>query len=275
MMRMQDQRADEFARCAVALSYALREVLEDGDPFVDPEAADISSALVGSAGLFDQALTSGLVAIVASEWPGEEAKASGFVLPASGLLGVMESHLTPNAEGILVIPDSQAGCRHNSGARDTRIDVPALRDGLAVSQPVRHASGTGDLKRRHIDALLALDHHPSLRKLSEAHEDRAWEDAMAEDARSQAQAADLLNLIGDEEAARRAEAVDNPNDYHPRHNPDGQDLAFCPVCECQTFCVQGLDLWGRVGFGQCLVCTYTRSPQVADQKGYGEHIAEL
>jgi hypothetical protein len=64
---MQGQRTDEFARCAVALSHALREVPEDGDPFVDLEAADISSALVGSEGLFDQALTSGLVAIVASE----------------------------------------------------------------------------------------------------------------------------------------------------------------------------------------------------------------
>ncbi|WP_280883244.1 hypothetical protein [Streptomyces pseudovenezuelae] len=272
---MQGQRADQFARCAVALSHDLQEVPEDGDPFVDREAADISTELVGAEGLFDTGLTNGLAAIVASEWPGEEAYANGFALPASGLLGVMESHLTPNAEGILVIPDSQAGRRHNSVARDTRIDVPALRDGVAVTQRVRHARGTGDLKRRHIDALLALDHHPSLRKLSETREDRAWEDAMAEDVRSQAQAADLLNLIGDDEAARRAAAVDNPNDYHPRHNPDGQDLALCPVCEYQAFCVQGLDLWGRVGFGQCLVCTYTRSPMVADQEGYGEHIADL
>lgn len=274
-MCMQGQRADQFARCAVALSHALREVPEDGDPFVDREAADISTALVGAEGLFDTGLTNGLAAIVASEWPGEEANANGFTLSASGLLGVMECHLTPNTEGILVIPDSRAGRRHNSVARDTRIDVPALRDGVAVTQQVRHARGTGDLKRRHIDALLALDDHPSLRKLSEAHEDRAWEDDMAEDTRSQTQAARFLNLIGDEETARRAEAVDNPNEYHPRHNPDGQDLAFCPVCEYQTFCVQGLDLWGRVGFGQCLVCTYTRSPRVADQEGYGEHIANL
>ncbi|MGW8955847.1 hypothetical protein [Streptomyces sp. NPDC055709] len=32
---------------------------------------------------------------------------------------------------------------------------------------------------------------------------------------------------------------------------------------------------GRVGYGQCLVCTYTRTPDAAEDEGYAEHVAWL
>lgn len=67
----------------------------------------------------------------------------------------------------------------------------------------------------------------------------------------------------------------NPNEYDPMHNPDGHDFEECQVCGYETFCVQGLDMWGRVSFGQCVVCSYRRSPRVAAQEGFGEHLAWL
>ncbi|TQK49837.1 hypothetical protein FBY35_0111 [Streptomyces sp. SLBN-118] len=299
---MKDQRAKEFARCAVALALALREtsgigdtleadVARGGNPFAPPPVAraedPFAPSLAGSEGIFDQALTNGLAAIVAHEWPGEEKDKKGRVLYARQLLCVIEKHVTPGADGDLVIPDPrgdrpppQSPADSNFHWRqlpalDTRIDARVLVDGLDVSQSARHARGTGGLERQHIDALLALDDHKSLRTMSEQHADRAWENAREEDRHSATRAAAFLELIGDDEAARRAEGVDNPNEYHPKHNPNGHDLDTCPICGYRTFCVQGLDIRGRVGFGQCLICTYIRSPDTADDEGYGEHLAWL
>ncbi|WP_159050022.1 hypothetical protein [Streptomyces sp. MMG1533] len=185
--------------------------------------------------------------------------------------------------GLCVIPDRDADVRPRwekengvpEGIWDTRIDAGLLTDALDVSGQARHGSGTGRLQRRHVQALLALDHHPTLRTLLEAQSDRDDERAQDEDARSADQARALRELIGDEEAQRRAESAENPNEYHPKHNPDGHDFEDCPVCGYETFCVQGLDMWGRGGFGQCVVCSYRRSPRGADQEGYGEHLAWL
>lgn len=254
---------------------------EDEDPFVLSQA--------GQEGVFDQALTNGLTAIVAHDWPGEESVGNGRMLSARALLGVIAKHVTAGSDGVFVIPDPDAGNDHPdsqvsghalSAGRalpplNTRIDARILEDALDVSQPARHARGTGNLQRRHIDALLALDDHKSLRTMSEAHADRDWDSAREEDEHAVARAVRFLELIGDEEAARREGALENPNAYHPKLNPDGHDLDTCPVCGYRSFCVQGLDTWGRVPFGQCLVCTYIRSPQTADDEGYREHLAWL
>ncbi|MBC3844624.1 hypothetical protein GXW82_43950 [Streptacidiphilus sp. 4-A2] len=241
--------------------------------------------MAGGEAIFDQGLSNGLAAIVAHEWPGEEANAKGRVLSASGLLSVIEKHVTADSNSVLVIPDPDAGSRAQHTDTDsifqrmglpdldTRIDVRALLDGLAASQPVRHGSGTGGLRRRHVDALLALDDHTSLRAVGEQHAERIWETSLEEDRHSAARAVALLALIGDDEAERLAKAVDNPNAYHPKHNPDGHDLDTCPVCGYETFCVQGHDTWGRVGVGQCLVCHYIRDSVTADSEGFSEHLA--
>ena len=76
----QQRRAREFAACA----YVLRR---------DPSAG-------GAEALFDQALTNGLALIVAHSWPGEESNGKGFMLPASGLLEVIEVHGIPAADGV-------------------------------------------------------------------------------------------------------------------------------------------------------------------------------
>ncbi|MFF7975809.1 hypothetical protein [Streptomyces sp. NPDC007905] len=279
-----DRRAEYFGQCAVMMLDALRQE-NDGDPFSEVTSVDLSTETEpGHEGIYDQALSNALAAIVAAEWPGKEANGRGRVHFARDLLKVIAEKIPPDpATGLCVIPDRDADVRSRwekenrapEGFWDTRIDVALLTDALNVSGLARHGSGTGRLQHRHVHALLALDHHPALRTLLEAQSDRDDEQAQDEDARSADQARALLELIGDEEAKRRAESAENPNEYDPRHNPDGHDFEECPVCGYETFCVLGLDMWGRVGFGQCVVCSYRRSPQVADQEGFGEHLTWL
>ncbi|MFD3720072.1 hypothetical protein [Streptomyces sp. NPDC058674] len=104
---MRDQR-EEFARCAVALAAELHAVRHDAAVAVDPEDPwavlaptgddPFAPSLAGREGIFDQALSNGLAAIVASEWPGKESDGRGFVLPARTLQRV--DHLM-HAEGAI------------------------------------------------------------------------------------------------------------------------------------------------------------------------------
>ncbi|MER6330525.1 hypothetical protein ABT298_14615 [Streptomyces sp. NPDC001034] len=293
---MRDQRAEEFARCAVVLAVELRETRHDGavaadpeeqtDPFAAPApTGDDSFApfMAGREGIFDQALSNGLAAIVASEWPGEEFDRKGRVLSASALLRVIEEHV-PATDGIVLMPDKHPMPEIPQGDTDspfqvprlsshTRLDVRTLQNGIEASQAARHGRGAGGLQHRHIEALLALDGHRSLGVIGEEQQDRIQQTAQAEDAASQKRAAEYLERIGEEEATRRAENVTNPNAYHPKHNPGGHDLDTCPVCGHETFCVEGLDpIFGRVGYGQCLVCTYTRTPGAAEDQAFTEHL---
>ncbi|MFE2119007.1 hypothetical protein ACFXAY_37190 [Streptomyces microflavus] len=279
-----DSRAKYFGQCAVMMLNALRQE-SDADPFSEVTSIDLSAETVpGHEGIYDQALSNALAAIVAAEWPGEEVNRRGRVHFARDLLKVIaEKTRSDPATGLCVVPDRDADARSRwgrdnplpKGFWDTQIDVGLLTDALDVSGLARHGSGKGRLQHRHVQALLALDRHRTLRTLMEAQSERDDERAQGEDALSADQARALLELIGDEEAERRAGSAYNPNPYHPKHNPDGHDFEECPVCGHETFCAQGMDMWGRVAFGQCVVCSYRRSPRVADEKGFGEHIKWL
>jgi hypothetical protein len=272
MMRgMQSERAETYAQCTADLELA-----------PTPAAA---------AGTFDTALTNGLAAIVAHEWPAELAFANGRIKSASALLDVVEKKATadPEQAGLFVLPDPEpdkpAAAPANTSwpwvediqlpPLDTRIDVESLRDGLNRTQPVRHGRGTGSLERRHLDALLALDDHITLRCLSSEHADRAWEEAKDADAHTRARAAALLLRIGHEEAARRAQtAAELHEPYHPKHNPDGLDLQHCPVCGYESFSSDHQDEHGiGIGVGQCLVCHYERSPEAAAEEAENQIFA--
>ncbi|MHC3454945.1 hypothetical protein [Streptomyces prasinus] len=93
-------------------------------------------------GLFDDALSNGLAAIVAYEWPGEEQGRRGRVESARALLEVIEEHM-PATDGIVLLLDGQpvpklpqADTDTSSRARDlsshTRVDVNTLLDGIKV-----------------------------------------------------------------------------------------------------------------------------------------------
>ncbi|WP_223297416.1 hypothetical protein [Catenulispora acidiphila] len=226
----------------------------------------------GCEAVFDQALTNGLAAIVALEWPGAEANARGRVRSAAELLDVISERVPQDGQtGVYPIPDTSI-----SQGLNTLVDVATLRDGVTQTQQVRHARGPGRLEERHVDALRALDHHRSLRSLSGEESDRVWDQAREDDRASILRAVAFLDLIGEDEAARRAVDVENPNAYHPKHNPDGQELEECPVCGLDTFCIQGIDDYGYgFGSGQCLVCAYVRSRDTADEMALDFHIARL
>ncbi|MFD5794905.1 hypothetical protein ACFWIO_15425 [Streptomyces diastatochromogenes] len=299
MLSMKDQRAEEFARCAVVLAAQLREtrresavpadLQEQADPFAAPAPTGedpFAPSMAGREGVFDQALSNGLAAIVASEWPGKESDRTGRVLSASALLQVIEKHI-PATDGIVLVPDQHPMPQIPQAATDslfqaprlsshTRIDVRTLQNGIEASQAARHGRGIGGLQHRHIEALLALDGHRSLGVMGEEQQERIQQTAQAEDTASQKRAAEYLERIGEDEATRRAENVTNPNAYHPKHNPGGHDLDTCPVCGHETFCVEGLDpIFGRVGHGQCLVCTYTRTPGAAEDEAFTEHLRSM
>ncbi|OIJ62788.1 hypothetical protein WN71_037615 [Streptomyces mangrovisoli] len=242
--------------------------------------------MAGREGIFDQALSNGLAAIVAFEWPGKESDRNRRVLSASALLQVIEKHI-PATDGIVLVPDQHPMPQIPQGDSDslfqaprlsshTRIDVSTLQNGIEASQAARHGRGVGGLQHRHIEALLALDGHRSLGVMGEEQQDRIQQTAQREDAASQKRAAEYLERIGEEEAARRAENVANPYAYHPKHNPDGHDLDTCPVCGHETFCVEGLDpVFGQVVYGQCLVCTYTRTPGAAEDEAFTKHLRSI
>lgn len=298
MLSMKDQRAEEFARCAVVLAAELRETRRHGAVTADPEETDPFAApaptgddpfapfMAGREGVFDQALSNGLAAIVASEWPGKEVDRTGRILSASALLRVIEKHI-PATDGIVLVPDEHPMPDIPQGDTDslfqpprlsshTRIDVRTLQNGIEASQAARHGRGAGALQHRHIEALLALDGHRSLGVMGEEQQDRVQQIAQAQDTTSRKRAAEYLERIGEEEASRRAENVANPNAYHPKHNPDGHDLDTCPVCGHETFCVEGLDpVFGQIGYGQCLVCTYTRTPGAAEEEAFTEHLRSI
>ncbi|MFF0764302.1 hypothetical protein ACFYWH_30365 [Streptomyces sp. NPDC003737] len=192
-----DRRAGYFGRCAVMMLKALRQENE-ADPFSEVTSVDLSvESEPGHEGIYDQALSNALAAIVAAEWPGEEANSQGRVKFARELLQVIAGRIPADpATGLCVISDRDADVRSRweaenlvpEGFWDTRIDVDLLTNALNVSGRARHGSGTGRLQHRHVQALLALDRHPALRTLLAAQSDRDDERAQEEDARSADQA---------------------------------------------------------------------------------------
>lgn len=235
-------RRYEYARCAAVL--------------------DENHEVPGAAALFDQALTNGLIEIVATEWPGSESERNGHMKSARGLLGIIEDKAAMSAPGIYSInrPD---------GFGPVSVDSSCLKAALYVSQPVRHGrvvASSGTLDRKHIAALLALDDHPALMVLSGEYSDQHWRKAQVLDLQLQDHAFRYLALIGDEEAERRVNTVD---EYLP-FDPGGEGEAeaqTCPVCNYETLVASSFDNYGyRVGVGQCIVCSYEKSSDVAENE---------
>lgn len=149
-----DSRAEYFGQRALMMLNALRQE-NDADPFSEVTSVDLSAETEpGHEGIYDQALSNALAAIVAAEWPGEEANSKGRVHFARDLLKVIAEKIQPDpATGLRVIPDRGADVRSPwekenrlpEGFWDTRVDVELLTNALDVSGRTRHGSGTGRL----------------------------------------------------------------------------------------------------------------------------------
>jgi hypothetical protein len=246
------QRGYHYARCAVVL---------DEDPEVP-----------GAEALFDQALSNGLAAIVSTEWPGEELEKNGQVKSAARLLTVVTDHLESDSDGHyrLALED---GARVAVGDPDAEshliIDVETLREAVTTGQAIRHGRRgiLGALERRHIDALVALDRHPSLARFWEEYADRALARERARDLRLQAHAADYVELIGDDEVRRRVATAPDYLPIRPKDRIDGPSLYSCPVCTNDTLLGTAIDDLGYgIVVGICLVCSYSRGSVIADDE---------
>ncbi|MEU4032434.1 hypothetical protein [Streptomyces anulatus] len=195
----------------------------------------------------------------------QDPTAESVVTEGSAIL-ILDQHPAP------VLPAGTPGTifdiEPRTRPRGTRIDVNALEEGDQQAARSRHGRGQGVLLSAHVMALLDLDGHQSLQVLGERQADRFRESALHADVDFRSRAEAYLERIGEDEAERRADAAASPSIFeHPRED--------CPVCCYETFQVDGYDLWGRVGHGQCLVCAYARSPDAADDEGFAAHLASL
>lgn len=183
-------------------------------------------------GPFDAALTNGLLAVVADEWSGEELRSNGRTKPASALLDLIEDKGVP-------LP---------------YVDLPALRDGLAVSQPVRHGRAHDEfavLHSTHFVALAALDEHPALQFLD----------------RSRGQSVTWCLWAAFVERAESELPLD------PKDRLDVPEPENCDACWRPTFLPSGWDMFGGTTTGgMCIACGYTRSEHDAHERAVTEAI---
>lgn len=186
-------------------------------------------------GPFDAALTNGLLAIVASEFPGRELAKPGTdrMLPASGLLDVIEE---------------------NDGLEC--VDLATLREGLDLTQAVRHGRADDEfavIVERHIRALENLDHHASLQFLEAAR-------------------GTSLNKCFVIAFRERAE---DELPFDPKERMVTPDPGDCDECGRETFLRQGWDMFGGDDTeGSCLACGYELTSDEAYDRAIFRRIEE-
>ena len=253
-------RADDYGRC----TRALQEDLERP----------------GNAGIFDQAVTNGLAAIVARRWPGEETD-QNRVKSASHLLEVVAAHGAEVGQGVIELPDLDPppqGSPFGDEPTPTLVKISVLRNGIEITQRPRHARLTPrePLRDTHVEALAALNVDDSLGvsfadfDLDEYEEQVALRDA-AETARARA----YIDLLGVSDEWDRREAVDFVAEFTEIEDDERLEPAECPVCGLPALVPSGYDSYGReIAWGTCVACSYTKSFDVADLEARDDAIDE-
>ena len=248
----QHERARQYALCTIALRY------------------DRLGA--GAEGVFDQALTNGLAAIVAHSWPGRESNQRRRVLSASDLLKVIEERGKAAADGVVRVLHDPAGPEYGTGLfadlfpNFTSVRVSVLRAAISATQIIRHARDTSQdtsaaLTEDHVEALVDLDYHPALRAIAPRMQTDYELGVEAVDRAAQHRAAEYLDLLDGEEYQRRA-AID----YDARYRDEETGVEECPVCNNVSLVASAWDgLLAEVGIGQCVVCGYIRAAMVAEE----------
>lgn len=198
----------------------------------------------GAHALFNQALTAALVEIAQREGVPKVVRAleSGKYVPAATELS-----------DVLVAEDAI-----------TQADRDVLVQAVSQTDPIRHGhERTRHLTDAEIDALCRLDAHDSLGVLGNIARDDDWVADQAAEAMEYAHAERHRDLIGDDEAQRRADAVKHIAD------PFGEPPQDCPVCDYTALLVQGGDDYGYgYGPGACVVCGYERSHAAGNHQGW-------
>jgi hypothetical protein len=254
----QDQRAVQYAVCTYALEH---------DRVTD-----------GAEGIFDQAVTNGLAAIVAHAWAGAEMTGSR-VRSARELLDVIEQRGKAERGGIVRVPHDPDGPEFEEAPfadeplpNFTTVRVPVLRDAINATQAIRHARVDGHtsaatLSDEHVAALRELDYHPALFALGGEAIERSRMSVRDRDIAEQQRAAAYYHELDADERARR-QAID----YRAEHEWEGVDcrtaVQRCPVCGNRALVARTFDAFAEeIGIGTCLVCSYRRTREVADECG--------
>lgn len=202
--------------------YATNVIALEGD-FIPPE------------GPFDAALTNGLLAIVASEFPGSQYSKPGSdrMRAASELLDLIEQ------KGGLAC-----------------VDVATLHEGLELTQPVRHGRADDEFARigeAHIQALERLDNHHSL--------------GIIEVARGQPLHECFLLAY--------RERAEEELPFDPKDRLQVPEPEFCDECGRETFLRQTWDMFGGDDAkGFCLACGYELSSGAAYDRAVSRRLRE-
>jgi hypothetical protein len=175
-------------------------------------------------GPYDAALTNGLLAIVATDFPGDEVDAKGRTRPATALLDLLEANGNPLAY----------------------VDVLLLREALVqLTQPARHGRADDEfavILPPHVGALLALDAHPSLRFLERA-KGKSVDDCI------------WLAFV---------ERAEEELPFDPKDRLDAVEPEMCDECQRPTFLPVGTDVFGgTLTAGECLACGYEQDEEEA------------
>jgi hypothetical protein len=240
----------------------------------------------GAEGVFDQALTNGLAAIVAYAWPGAELSGTR-VRSAAQLLDVIGRHGKAHEDGTVRVLHDPKGPEYEPPSplfpddpwpNFTSVNEPVLRDALDVTQAIRHARVDGRvsdmaLTDEHRAALADLGFHPALRpiidELADVLDDATRANARARDGAERERAGAYHRQLDADETARR-EAID----YRGQHDWETSDgdrsvVEECRVCENWALVARGFDSFTEeVGIGTCHVCSYHRTAEIANEYGF-------
>jgi hypothetical protein len=147
-----------------------------------------------------------------------------------------------------------------------------LRDAIDATQAIRHArvdghSGAPTLTDEHIAALRELDYHPALFAIGDEVIERSRMSVRDRDLAERQRAAGYYQELDADERARR-QAID----YRVEHEWQAEDhrtaVQRCPVCGTQALVAGTFDVFTEeIGIGTCLVCSYRRTREVADECG--------
>jgi hypothetical protein len=187
-----------------------------------------------SEGLYDAALTNGLIAIVASDWPGEQIKNEN-------------TGMTKSASELLTFIEDMGGY--------TYLKASVLRDGLRLTQPVRHGRADDEfavLQQAHLNALELLDKHPDLSFLDTARGKTI------------------------DECFRLAflDVTESELPFDPKDRLEVPEPEICPECCRSTFLPIGWDAFGgTMTSGECLACGYRRSDEDAWEQAVDDAVA--
>lgn len=226
--------------------------------------------IAGADGVFDLALTNGLLAVVAAAIPGHPASAViGKLPPASKLLADLADKFGKDAAGFTQVPTGEnafdfgpKGLVDLGYERMVSVNIDLLADAVGRTQAARHGRGpTGLLTAANVDALAVLDEHPALSVLSDFRREQYWARGSEEDAKEFDRAVEVLRLLSRGDIEARVASV---KENHGLGVQD-HDLQFCPVCGNQTLVAHGSDSWGYgTVAARCPVCSFEQSEHAAE-----------